>query len=227
MQTIFIAESSDDLCRQLTSALCREFRVRSCTSGENLLEQLRSDPPDALILSLALPGGEGFYLLDQLGELRPKVILCTTDSTPAYIYQSAKDLGVGFLIQKPCRVQAIVYHITDMLRRSAQPGGQDPQEKAAVHLKKLGVAYREGYDMLRIGIPLFAQDPRQRMVKDLYPAIAAVYREIGAGSVESSIRTGIEKAWEHRDPTVWAEYFPDAKKAPSNKVFISRLAQML
>jgi len=37
----------------------------------------------------------------------------------------------------------------------------------------------------------------------------------------------IVEAWARRDVSVWAQYFPDQEKAPTNKRFLAVLAEKL
>ena len=83
-----------------------------------------------------------------------------------------------------------------------------------------------GFRFLKIGIPLYAQDPQQRICKELYAGIAGI---CGAGNwnqVERSIRSAIDAAWQIRSDA-WGKYFPGAETPPTGKTFISRLAQVL
>lgn len=102
------------------------------------------------------------------------------------------------------------------------------QEQTKAMLRELSFgAYRDGYVQLCIGIPCYALDTVQGMCKELYPYIAD---ELGHGnwhSVERSIRFAIMDAWERRNNDIWDKYFPNFKKAPTNKVFIATLADRL
>lgn len=89
-----------------------------------------------------------------------------------------------------------------------------------------------GFDYLVKGICLYHEDPLQTITKDLYPAIASMYREqITPTQVEQSIRTAIGAAWKKRKDDDWIRYFPpdmDGKmKKPSNTEFISCVARAL
>ena len=64
------------------------------------------------------------------------------------------------------------------------------------------------------------------MSKELYPAVGKVFGLADCRTVEHSVRKAITDAWAHRDPVVWEKYFPGAKKAPTNKVFISCMAEI-
>lgn len=87
--------------------------------------------------------------------------------------------------------------------------------------------HRNGYKQLCIAVPIYAQDPFQSLTKELYPAIARQLGFSDGKAVEHCIRDCILYAYEHRDPEVWEQYFTNAQKAPSNKQFLSTLAERL
>lgn len=102
------------------------------------------------------------------------------------------------------------------------------QYAASEILHKLGVpVHRIGYKQLRLAIALFAQNDTQFITKELYPHIAAHFGYADWRPVEHAIRLTICCAWNHRDPEVWKEYFPGAATAPSNKLFIAAIADLL
>ena len=88
-------------------------------------------------------------------------------------------------------------------------------------------AHRLGYSHLCIAIPYFAEDFRRGLTKDVYPFVAAQYGNVSWSAIEQTIRHAILYGWENGDPEVWAEFFPNAKKAPTNKQFIATLAKRL
>ena len=102
-----------------------------------------------------------------------------------------------------------------------------PETEAARLLRRFRIpAHLEGYQQLCMAIPLFAADKSISFSKELYPQIA---RQLGCSdgrAVERAIRRAIRYAWEHRDPVLWDAHFPGLRQ-PSNKCFISTLAELL
>ena len=95
-------------------------------------------------------------------------------------------------------------------------------------LRRLNVpVYLSGYRCLCVAISVFAQDISQSMCNELYPAVAKKLGYMDWRAVEFAIRRAILSAWEHRDAEIWEEYFPCAKKVPTNKQFIATLAQRI
>lgn len=87
--------------------------------------------------------------------------------------------------------------------------------------------HRKGYRQLTIAIVCFAKDDAQSITKELYPAVAKITGIQDWRLVERDIRTVIQYAWANRDSSTWDIYFPGADKAPSNKIFISTLSDLL
>lgn len=95
-------------------------------------------------------------------------------------------------------------------------------------LRMLGVpVHRKGYRQLAIAVAIFATDNTQSLTKEIYPAVAKLTGIVDWRLVERDIRTVIQYAWANRDSTIWRIYFQELEKAPSNKVFISVLSEML
>lgn len=227
---VLIAEGMEDLRLQLYDALREKYEVAACADGQTAIELLRISTPDILILDLSLPVMDGLTVLETISPNIPPVILCTAKAVPIYAQLAATELGVGYIILKPCRTQAALSRLYDMIKKWEHPVPfiDNPQANIAVHLQRLSIPrHYDGYQQLRVGIPLFAQDPVQRLSKELYPSIAELCNCDNGTQVEHTIRTAIDTAWEIRDKAVWEYYFPSATKSPSNKVFIARLAEEL
>lgn len=108
------------------------------------------------------------------------------------------------------------------------PSRGTAQRQTSYMLHELGVpVHRVGYPQLCVGIPRFAENKTQSLTKDLYPYIADHFGHFDWRSTEHAMRLAILHAWDHGDPAAWAKYFPGLQKAPSNKLFISTLAEYL
>ena len=86
--------------------------------------------------------------------------------------------------------------------------------------------HTEGFLYLKIAIPLFHQDQSQLLCKEIYGAIVQIYSLSGWKLVERSIRSAIHAAWE-LDADAFQTLFPGSTEPPTNKAFISRIAQLL
>lgn len=231
MQKLLLVDNSEPFTAALEEVLRGEFEIMTCQDGDSALACLLSFRPDALILNLMLPRKDGLTLLQESAYI-PPVVLGITSYVNTYIERTAAALGVGYILISPC-INAVCVRLSDLIYQTHTAQKQAiPQMEAAVHLHILNFAtQRDGYQQLCVGIPMFSQDPNQRLTKELYPAIAKLCGCNDGRSVEHSIRLSIASAWKSRDDKVWMKYFPPAANGsipcPSNKAFISRLAELL
>lgn len=93
-------------------------------------------------------------------------------------------------------------------------------------LQRLGFSPRQiGYRLIPPAIHLYIQDNTQAFAKEIYPTLAKQFPRYSASCIERSIRYAISSAWIHGSPKEWQKLFPQTKKAPSNTVFISVMAE--
>ena len=228
MDAVLIVEPGEDFRLELIRTFQKDYRVLSCGDGDSAMALLQQHRPEILILSLLLPGMDGLTFLEEAGDLRPPLILCTTVHAADYVLHAAHDLGVGYIMRKPCPVRAIWNRVKDMERLQNMPPPVNPRSVIKYHLTRLGYPpHRSGTQQLLAGVPLYAQDPSQLLSKELYPAIASVCGHKGNKSVEYSIRAVTEDTWNHRVEAVWQEYFPNHTQCPTNKEVLARLADFL
>lgn len=227
MRKLLIAEPDEALCGALVDLLRRSYDITTCADGGTASDLFRSLRPDAVILNLMLPVKDGFYILEENQDLLPGVILGISDFSNDYMSQTARDLGIHYMVVKPCLPRVIVSRLDHLVKHLPAPHHCDGQSKAAKLLLRFQFNPKnDGFRFLKIGIPLYAQDPQQRICKELYAGIAGI---CGAGNwnqVERSIRSAIEAAWQTR-AKAWSQFFPDAETPPTGKTFISRMAQVL
>lgn len=225
---LLIAESSEEFARSLAAALSGRHQVFFCHNGRDALGLLQELRPEMLVLDLMLPELDGISLLREANSLglRPRVLALTPLISP-YVAESASQLGIGYIIRKPCDIQAAAMRVEDMARRMIQePPGQDPHSSSSDMLLSLSLLTKHrGYHYLREAVVLMARDPAQSITKELYPAVAEICSST-TKHVERSIRSALSAAWDRRDPAVWVRYFPPGR-CPTNAMFISRLAEEL
>ncbi|MBQ8834406.1 MAG: response regulator [Oscillospiraceae bacterium] len=227
---LLIADGTEEFRLALGEALQGSYDLRSCWNGKEALMLLRNYRPDVLVLDLMLPELDGISLLQAAAadHITP-MVLATTRYLSDYLLEAINGLGVGYLMVKPCNVQATVTRIDDMtqrLRLASQPP-KDSRAQLKKTLLALGIPSRlNGYDYLLEAVPYFAAHPGLSITKELYPAVAILCQS-KASHVERSIRSAVQTAWEHREEQAWQQYFHTGggiPPRPTNAEFISRLA---
>ena len=221
MLKLLVTDISEEMTKALKKVFDGEFETVVCHDGVTALEQLHFFRPDVLVLHLTLPYKDGLSVLQE-SDHKPRVILATTDHLPEYVEKRAVELGIQYILRMPT-AKTVRLRVMDLLaetehRESAQ---------VAVHLHNLGFRTSlDGYRQLCVGVPLFIKNPGMLLSKELYPAIGEYFALPDARTVEHSIRKAITDAWTRREIIVWEKYFPNSRTVPTNKAFISRLAEL-
>lgn len=230
MRKALIAHGSEELTIALAKMLGGIFDVTTCTDGITALELLREIQPYALILDLMLPYKDGLTVLEEAAPVHPAVVLGVVRDRSYYVIASATAHGIGYVMLDPCDARTIIVRLMDMISCidiPSKPYGE-PQSEVTRLLLRLGLSPdADGFKQLQVGIPLFLKDPLQRLSKELYPAIAQLCSYNSGQQVEHSIRMAVQGAWTKRDIELWSKMFPRCTKAPSNRLFISRIAAAL
>lgn len=217
-----IADPSEEFREALTLALSPGFQVITCARGDEVPALLASEKPDLLILELSLPGLDGISLLEQL-KARPPVLV-VTDLINPYVHGALVRLEVEYAIRKPCPIRAVADRAFDLVRPL---GSAQAPEALQETLIRLGIPCgRHGFQHLRTGLPLLAQNRDQQLSKELYETIAALDHSTPA-AVEKAIREVIRRGWSGGDRREWNRLFPGHTRCPGNKEFLFRLADLL
>lgn len=227
MEKVLLILESDVMQKSLSEALTNQ-EVRICHAGE-AAETLAQFQPDALILDLFLPETDGFVLMEACKALLPPVILLLTVLDSDYVRIKAAQLGADFVIRKPCTMDYIVRHLTDMLLIHRLPDFPDNEALAEHLLSQFHIHTKERVlKALRNAIVIGAEDPDCLLTKDIYQGVRLEYGAT-TDAVDQAIRRGLRNAWHNRfkHPSGWELFFPGYDACPSNGVFISTLAAYL
>ena len=228
MRRLLIAHPDELFLEKTEAVFSAEFETRTCADGETALKLLLEFQPDVLILQLSLPYKDGLTVLQQTAKL-PPVILEITNYIIDYIETACAALGVGYIQLSPAH-NSLRVRVMDMIaRHESQQGPPDLLAQIALHLHILDFpTHRLSYARLCQAIYLFHLDPEQCLKPVLYPEVARCCGASSGDAVERSIRSLIAYAWEHRDPLIWANYFPNAvDEPPSNRQFFDVISKRL
>lgn len=227
MQKILIVEPCDSFRSELKKELQKNYCISHCAGAEEAMGLLATLHPAGLFLNLRLEGMDGLHFLEEMQDYLPPVIITMAPSYSPQAEQKLLDLGVTYPLRSGCPVRAAARHMDNFLRRSDLLVPVTAQQTISTHLRILGVPRQGGFDDLRVGTPLFAQDPAMSMTKEFYPAVAALRGRDNWQQVEKAIRAAKETAYANRNDAVWQQYFPDTSHCPKNKDFIARLAEFV
>jgi len=132
---ILVVDDEEDIIELVELNLTREgYRVLGCTTGEKALEIARSKLPNLIVLDLMLPGIDGLEVCRRL-KSGPKtgripIVILTAKGEEADIVMGL-ELGADDYVTKPFSGKVLAARVRRLLRRAAQPPGE--QEVIKVH----------------------------------------------------------------------------------------------
>ncbi len=244
LATVIIADNTEEFCTGLTAALQRAggFQVLgTATDGEQAIRMVAERKPRILVLDLMLAKQDGLSVLKAISGMEHKpVTLATSRFVTDYVAAAAANLGVRYLMMKPCDMTALVERLEEIR------GGEIPRQNtlrpstdtsiesmvtSVIH--EIGVpAHIKGYQYLREAIIIAVNDMDviNAITKVLYPQVAKTFQTTPS-RVERAIRHAIEVAWDRGDLDTLQRFFgytvSNTKGKPTNSEFIALIADKL
>ncbi len=242
--TVIIADNAEEFCTGLTNALRSSdgFQVLgTANDGEQAIRMVSERKPDILVLDLMLAKKDGLAVLKAISamEHRPAT-LATSRFITDYVASSAANLGVRYLMVKPCDMTALVERLEE-IRGGEGPCKPLPRQVNATSIEsmvtsiihEIGVpAHIKGYQYLREAIIIAVNDMDviNAITKVLYPQVAKTFQTTPS-RVERAIRHAIEVAWDRGDLDTLQRFFgytvSNTKGKPTNSEFIALIADKL
>ncbi len=101
------------------------FRVSVENRGDRVVERVRSESPDLVILDLGLPGKDGFSVCRELRAAFSIPILILTARDNDIDHVVGLELGADDYVIKPVEPRVLIARIQALLRRSRTPGAAE------------------------------------------------------------------------------------------------------
>lgn len=232
--TLMIVDDSEDFRLALERVLSDAYHIVQCSNGSQALQTALQVKPEVVILDLMLTEMDGVTLLHEIRKagLRP-MVLAVTRFFNDYVLESSQELGIGYIIRKPCNPDSVSQRVRDLSRR-LNPSPVKPfnaPDYLSARLRELLFSPRhKGFEYLKESVLLMQRQPDISITKELYPRVGASSGS-SAIQVERAIRSAINAAWSQAQGTSWAQLFlpgPDgAVPRPSNGQLIARLSEEL
>jgi hypothetical protein len=141
-----------------------------------------------------------------------------------FVQTELESMGVCGIIMKPASINTVTNRIHHIAEQINPVFSQRSAAYITGLLQQLGIPHhRDGFIQLKAVIPIYADLPSLPLNKVIYERAAQSCGFYSAKQVEHSIRSVIQAGWQKSD--LWDKLFPGGK--PSNKIFISRLAELL
>ena len=207
--------------------------------GTALLETIKSDAPDVVVMDASLPHMDAIELMKKVqasGGKRPQFIVTSAYDNP-FIEKQVMQGGAAYFMLKPFEISALGERITSqtqggMTGRNA-PGTENMEIVVTDVIHQLGVpAHIKGYHYLREAILSSIEDPEllESVTKLLSPTVAKRF-DTTSSRVERAIRHAIEIAWDRGNLDTLNAFFGysvnTCKCKPTNSEFIVLITDKL
>ena len=241
--TVSIADSAEDFCSSLSAALLHTdaFLVAgTANDGEQTIRMVQQLKPDILVLDLMLAKQDGISVLKAIANMeRRPVTLATSGFITEYVANTAANLGVRYLMLKPCDMTALVERLQEIRGGESLRTPIRRSDKTSIETMVTGIiheigvpAHIKGYQYLREAIIIAVNDMDviNAITKVLYPQVAKTFQTTPS-RVERAIRHAIEVAWDRGDLDTLQRFFgytvSNTKGKPTNSEFIALIADKL
>ena len=241
--TVFIADSTEEFCSGLSAALQRAggFQiVGTAADGEQAIRQVLEKKPDILVLDLMLSKQDGISVLKAISAMdRKPTTLATSGFITDYVATASANLGVRYLMLKPCDMGALVERLEEIRGGESLRTPIRRTDKTSIETMVTGIiheigvpAHIKGYQYLREAIIIAVNDMDviNAITKVLYPQVAKTFQTTPS-RVERAIRHAIEVAWDRGDLDTLQRFFgytvSNTKGKPTNSEFIALIADKL
>ncbi|WP_290590366.1 sporulation transcription factor Spo0A [Alicyclobacillus sp.] len=255
---VLIADDNKEFTEILDEFISSQDDMEVCGiahNGNDVLDLVRSEEPDVLVLDIVMPVLDGIGVMERLVEEMeslPRVIMLTAFGQET-VTRRAMELGASYFILKPFDMPVLIERIRQVTQEAqVAPGGlpsavfpMDRQINLAAAQRRsienaitqiiheIGVpAHIKGYHYLReaIGIVFYDVEILSSVTKTLYPRIAERFKTTPS-RVERAIRHSIEVAWGRGNMEAIRNVFgytvSAAKTKPTNSEFIAMIADKL
>ncbi|MGN0597842.1 MAG: sporulation transcription factor Spo0A [Ruminiclostridium sp.] len=223
------------------------FAVTRQRNGRVILESIKNDMPDVLIIEAKMPELDAVALINEIKQIRDKLpltmVIANYDSPQ--VEREVMEAGAKYYMVKPFEPKTLCTRIQNMIGSNASPAEsttsysqhsvlpEDMEYIVTDIIHQIGIpAHIKGYHYLRTAILLSVSDSEMinSVTKLLYPTVAKKYNTTSS-RVERAIRHAIEIAWDRGDVDVLNNYFGytihTSRGKPTNSEFIALIADKL
>jgi len=256
--TVAIADDNANFADAIEKKLSTtdKFEVVGVTSnGKDMVELIRKEKPDAIIVDLIMPTADGLDVLRSVQSFgksyNPKIVMLSAVGGEKFT-KKAVELGADYYFVKPVDLDDFAAKFQDVFnsedtsstssglsfdvpfeKNETQPTNKNYHLLITSMLHEIGVpAHIKGYTYMRDAIKLIIDEPEMLggITKELYPTIAKKYSTTPS-RVERAIRHAIEVAWARgRVETIdliFGYTIDQNKGKPTNSEFIAMIADKI
>lgn len=201
---ILLVEDEVELAELVRDYLLKDgFAVTVCHRGDGVVKQVRTSPPDLMLLDLMLPGTDGLTICREVRAFSGLPIIMITARVEEIDRLAGLELGADDYICKPFRPREVVARVKAVLRRTLgkeaftpNPGLGIDEERVTAHID--GARLELTQAEFRLLATLASQPGRVFSRAQLLDAIHDDFRVVGDRAVDSHIKNLRRKLGEHR-----------------------------
>ena len=216
--------------------------VGAAENGQELLEYINKCKPDVVVMDIVLRELDGFGVLGEMKKRGyPKNVVVLSCLCNNQAVSEVNRFGIKYFLPKPVYSERLVEiiknihsekHSETLTYEYAKSDEETINICTSETLRLMGVyAHLNGYRFLKKAIEFNIQNTgmAEALTKELYPAVAKMYERENWTSVERSIRTALDEAWDSGDAGEWFKLFGCSKltrkNRPKNKQIIITLSE--
>lgn len=240
--SVLFADDSYDVTNRFAGFSNLGFTFRTCEKDGNIvLEELIKNPVDVIVIDFFMKGLDALGVLERFKNLNPlitpAVIVLSNIDNPTIKNEVIKK-GAHFYLVNPVKTETLISRILEIKRTIDSNDYRsdslayyiDSDSIITKVIQEIRIpAHLKGYKYIRVAIKYSVEDAHleNSMTTKLYPMVAESYK-VTSESVERSIRTAIQFAWDRGNQDAFSKYFGYnhlvRKKRPTNAEFIARIA---
>ncbi len=122
-KVLVIEDNREHLMALAIKLKANGYEVASAADGVTAVSAVKREQPDAILLDLGLPGGDGFVVLDRLRSMGHTVatpVIVVTARPPEGNKIEALKQGVVAFLQKPVKTQDLLLALRKALHQNQQ-----------------------------------------------------------------------------------------------------------
>lgn len=214
------------------------FAVTRDSDGLSLLEAIRSEEPDVVVVDSIIPGIDAPELMRRCENFVHKPFFIVTSAyRNVFMEKQIMAMGNAYFMLKPFDADMLATVIRSAAQMELSPDdprmAEDLEMVVTDIIHQIGIpAHIKGYHYLREAILLSLDDSEmlESVTKLLYPTVAKRFNTT-ASRVERAIRHAIETAWDRGDIDTIQNLFgytvSVGKGKPTNSEFIALITDNL
>jgi len=239
-KTVVIADDNKELVLMISKYLeINGYKiVDTFSSGTELLNFLKYNTVDILLLDIFMPKCDGINVLEKMNSIetykRPKSVIVMTAFNNEALINRTSALGVDYFIIKPIELSNLLNSIKSLnIKKDTIKEEDKLMSTIKNNLSLLGVpTHLKGFNFLAMSIYLAYNDLSllESITKSLYPSVASYYNA-SSSSIERAMRNAINITWANEGNKKNIEYYLgplfSIDNKPTNGEFITRFLNFM